>query len=138
MANEFTVLFTLEVEKTQQQSLHIEVADCEYLELPRQEGPDIKDVLEPYEIERNIECDERIETLQVGEYDCLLAGTWDYEITYDAEGNKDGELMIDIKFLAIQKYVDPNKADEPDEWGLAFTSRYIQAKALSSKSIKED
>lgn len=103
MANVFSVLFTLEVEKIPNRSPNIDVSNCKYLELSRQDGPHIKDALEPYEIENNIVYDEKIEALESGEYECLLSGSWNYEISYDSEGNKDAELMIDIKFLAIQK-----------------------------------
>jgi hypothetical protein len=115
MTNEFSVLFTLEVEKNPKyQSPIIEVYDTEYLELPRQEGPNIRDVLEPYEIVQNINCYEPVEALESGTYDCLLTGTWDYEYSYDCEGNKDAELMIDIKFFATQK--TKTEDETPDEW----------------------
>jgi hypothetical protein len=115
MANEFSVLFTLEVEKLpNHQSPDINVYNCEYLELSRQDGPHIKDALDPYEITQNINCHERVEALESGKYECLLTGTWDYEYSYDCEGNKDAELIIDIKFLAIQKAKPEDET--PDLW----------------------
>lgn len=103
--NEFSVLFNLDVEKTESQSPNVEVYNCKYLEISRETGPHIKDALEPYEIKRNIECYEKVEALESGEYECLMSGTWDYEYSYDSEGYKDAELIIDIKFFATQKIV---------------------------------
>jgi hypothetical protein len=95
--NEFSVLF--ELSKSER---GISVYVLERIELPRKDGPHIADVINDFDLERNIECFEQVENLPNGEYGCLLSGSWEYEITYDSEGNKDAELMIDIKILAVQ------------------------------------
>lgn len=109
MTNQFAVQFLLTVERIEgQQSPRIEVDNLRHLELPRPDGPHIKDVCTDWDLRRNINCDPKVEALENGDYDCLLAGSWEFEYSWDAEGVQDAELLIDPKYFEIQPALPRN------------------------------
>ena len=85
----------------------IEVLEPEYLSLPTPiEIGHVSDNCESYVIRNNIET--IVEHMEDGHYDCLLAGTWDWEsMGVDFESQvEDFEVLIEHKFLSIQKHIE--------------------------------
>ena len=102
MSNPFAVHFFLTKE-----GHSVEVESPEYIELTRLESEDIRDACESYAIEDNIQHDEKIENLPDGHYECILAGKWEWEMSYDWEsGTPDGEVLFNITMLEFQKVTD--------------------------------
>jgi len=87
----------------------IEVDEPKYLQLTQPPNqPHSFDACESYVIEANIECLPEVKALKDGEYECLLAGTWQWMLTgTDWEsGIDDYKVLIEHKFIEIQPYVD--------------------------------
>jgi len=86
----------------------VDVNEAQYLQLTQPiNQPHSSDACESYVIERNIECLPEIETLKDGEYECLLAGTWQWEHTgTDWEsGIDEWDVLIEHRLLEIKEYI---------------------------------
>jgi hypothetical protein len=102
------IAITFELTKTGKE---IEISSAKYLWLPFTEGPYPSDDLDRHEIAHQIEYHEKVEALADGSYDCILAGTYTWLMSYDSEGNKDAEPEMEISMLEIQEQVAVSEED---------------------------